>query len=34
VLSRTYPDAARVMGRLEAIVETLDIEKLLKTPAR
>ena len=34
VLSRTYPDAARVMGRLEAIMETLDIEKLLKTPAR
>jgi polar amino acid transport system substrate-binding protein len=33
VLSRTYPDAAGVMARLESIVETLDIEKLMKAPA-
>ena len=31
VLSRTYPDAAGVMARLESIAETLDVEKLLKT---
>jgi polar amino acid transport system substrate-binding protein len=34
VLSRTYPDAAGVMTRLESIAETLDVEKLMKAPGR
>lgn len=29
VLSKSYPDAPRVMARLEAIVDTLDVEKIL-----
>lgn len=32
VLSRTYPDAAGVMTRLESILETLDVEKLMRAP--
>jgi polar amino acid transport system substrate-binding protein len=30
VLSRTYPEAEKVMARLEAVAESLDREKLLK----
>lgn len=34
VLSRSYPDAERVMARLESIAETLDKESLLRMPVR
>lgn len=30
VLSRSYPDAENLMARLEAIVKTLDVDKILK----
>lgn len=30
VLSKTYPDAEKVMARLESIAETLDIERLMR----
>ncbi len=34
VLSRSYPDAAKVMKRLETIAEQLDIEKIIRSAAR
>lgn len=34
LLSRSYPDAAKVMGRLEAIAEKLNIEKIIRSPGR
>lgn len=34
VLSRTYPDAEKVMARLEAVAESLDKDGFVKTPAR
>lgn len=34
VLSRTYPDAHKVMERLEQIVSTLDVEQILAGPQR
>jgi ABC-type amino acid transport substrate-binding protein len=34
VLVKTYPDAARVMAQLDAILETLDVAQLLKAHAR
>jgi ABC-type amino acid transport substrate-binding protein len=30
VLNRSYPDAAQVMARLEAIAETLDVDRLMR----
>lgn len=34
VLSRSYPDAAKVMGRLEAIAEKMNIEKIIRSSSR
>ena len=33
VLSKTYPDANKLMVRLEEIIKTLDVQKILKTGA-
>lgn len=30
VLNKNYPDAARVMARLEAVAETLDVERIMR----
>lgn len=32
VLSRAYPDAPRVMARLESILDTLDVDRLMRSP--
>lgn len=34
VLSRSYPDAEKVMARLEAVAESLDKESFVRTPAK